>query len=371
MEWSGHSAPCDSPRRARSPRSSAFRDRRRACSCAAGTATRPRQPRFSPVRCPRTTPRLLGAVTRACQLIHSAIGAGTRICVHGDYDVDGICATVLTVICLRDLGADVGWHLPSRFEEGYGLSGETLDKLADEGYGLVLTVDCGITAVDEVADAQRLGLEIIVTDHHRPGEELARLPDRRHAALVVPVSRALRYRASSSSCSRCSRRAARPASRPRRARDDRRRRPARRREPRVRARRAEGARTHPATRPSRADARGGRRPCRRRRGSGRLPPRPADQCRRTAVSAGERRSSSCSCDDEATAGRLAEQLEELNRDRRLGRGAHRARGDRAGRLLAGSEAARARLRARRRELARGRDRHRRLAAGRTVSDGRS
>ncbi len=120
--------------------------------------------------------RGLGAVDKACQSLHSAIGAGTPICVHGDYDVDGICATALAVICLRDLGADVGWHLPSRFEEGYGLAGETLVRLADEGYGLVLTVDCGITAVDEVADAQRLGLEIIVTDHHRPGEALPDCP---------------------------------------------------------------------------------------------------------------------------------------------------------------------------------------------------
>jgi single-stranded-DNA-specific exonuclease len=125
---------------------------------------------------PGHDPDLLGDVKDACQLIHKAIAAGTRICVHGDYDVDGICATVLAVLTLRELGADVGWHLPSRFEEGYGLSGQTLEKLADEGYGLVLTVDCGITAVEEVAEARRLGLEVIVTDHHRPGDELPDCP---------------------------------------------------------------------------------------------------------------------------------------------------------------------------------------------------
>ncbi len=119
---------------------------------------------------------LLGDVDRACALLRDAIAAGTRICVHGDYDVDGICATALAVRCLRDLGADVGWHLPSRFEEGYGLSGDTLARLAEEGYGLVLTVDCGITAVEEVAEARRLGLEIIVTDHHRPSEALPDCP---------------------------------------------------------------------------------------------------------------------------------------------------------------------------------------------------
>ena len=125
---------------------------------------------------PGHDPHLLGDVKGACQLIHKAIAAGTRICVHGDYDVDGICATVLAVLTLRELGADVGWHLPSRFEEGYGLSGQTLEKLADDGYGLVLTVDCGITAVPEVAAATRLGLDVIVTDHHRPGDELPDCP---------------------------------------------------------------------------------------------------------------------------------------------------------------------------------------------------
>jgi single-stranded-DNA-specific exonuclease len=120
--------------------------------------------------------RLLGDVESACQLIHKAIATGTRICVHGDYDVDGICATALTVGCLEELGADVGWHLPSRFEEGYGLSEQTLERLSEEGYGLVLTVDCGITAVEEVAAARELGIDVIVTDHHRQGAELPACP---------------------------------------------------------------------------------------------------------------------------------------------------------------------------------------------------
>src|SRR5207253_4276537 len=72
--------------------------------------------------------------------------------------------------------ADVDWHLPSRFGEGYGVRSETLARLADEGCGLVLTVDCGITAVEEVAEAQARGLEVIVTDHHRPAETLPDCP---------------------------------------------------------------------------------------------------------------------------------------------------------------------------------------------------
>ncbi len=123
---------------------------------------------------PAHDPFLLGDMAAAVETIHTAITAGKRICVHGDYDVDGICATALALLSLRSLGADVDWHLPSRFDEGYGLSAQTLDRLADEGCGLVLTVDCGITAIEEVARAKARGVDVVVTDHHRPGE---RLPD--------------------------------------------------------------------------------------------------------------------------------------------------------------------------------------------------
>jgi single-stranded-DNA-specific exonuclease len=125
---------------------------------------------------PRHDPALLGDTAVACERIRAAIASGERICVHGDYDVDGICATALAVTCLRELGANVDWHLPSRFDEGYGVSGQTIERLADEGCALVLTVDCGITAVEEVARAKALGLDVIVTDHHRPGETLPDCP---------------------------------------------------------------------------------------------------------------------------------------------------------------------------------------------------
>jgi len=125
---------------------------------------------------PPHDPFLLGDMRDAVDRIRAAIGRGARICVHGDYDVDGICATALAVLTLRAAGADVVWHLPSRFEEGYGVSGETMARLAGEGVGLVVTVDCGITAVEEVAEAEALGLEVVVTDHHRPGEALPECP---------------------------------------------------------------------------------------------------------------------------------------------------------------------------------------------------
>jgi single-stranded-DNA-specific exonuclease len=125
---------------------------------------------------PAHDPLGLGDMRAACDAIRQAIAAGRRICVHGDYDADGICATALAVLILRELGADVDWHLPSRFDEGYGVREETLSRLVDEGCGLVLTVDCGITATAEVKAARRLGLEVVVSDHHRPAESLPDCP---------------------------------------------------------------------------------------------------------------------------------------------------------------------------------------------------
>src|SRR5947209_9729419 len=125
---------------------------------------------------PPHDPFLLGDMETACERIRATIAAGKPICVHGDYDVDGIAATALAVLLLRELGADVDWHVPSRFDEGYGVSRATLARLADEGCGLVLTVDCGIPAAAEVAEAAARGLDVIVTDHHRPAETLPDCP---------------------------------------------------------------------------------------------------------------------------------------------------------------------------------------------------
>jgi single-stranded-DNA-specific exonuclease len=139
---------------------------RRGCSEPAEAA------RFLDGEQPPHDPFLLGDMEAACAQIRAAVEQGRRICVHGDYDVDGIAATALAVLLLRELGADVAWHLPSRFDEGYGVRSETLSRLADEGCGLVVTVDCGITAAAEVAEAREHGLDVIVTDHHRPAETL-------------------------------------------------------------------------------------------------------------------------------------------------------------------------------------------------------
>ena len=130
---------------------------------------------------PGHDPFALGDMAAAVDAIRAAVGRGARICVHGDYDADGVCATALAVLLLRELGALPTWHLPSRFEDGYGLNSQTLARLASEA-DVVLTVDCGITAVDEVAEARAHGLEIVVTDHHQPG---AVLPD---CPVVAPLN---------------------------------------------------------------------------------------------------------------------------------------------------------------------------------------
>ncbi|HEX6752816.1 MAG TPA: single-stranded-DNA-specific exonuclease RecJ [Solirubrobacterales bacterium] len=108
--------------------------------------------------------------------VRGAIEAGRRITVHGDFDVDGVCATSILVGTLRELGAECDWLIPDRMADGYGLSAENVRKLAERGTQLVITVDCGITAVEEVKLAKELGLDVIVTDHHQPGEGLPDCP---------------------------------------------------------------------------------------------------------------------------------------------------------------------------------------------------
>ncbi len=121
----------------------------------------------------RHDPALLPGIATACETVLRHVAAGSRVVVFGDYDVDGVCSTAILLRALRAIGADPAWRLPSR-EEGYGLSEAVVRELADRGAGLIVTVDCGVTAVAEVALARELGVEVVVTDHHRPG---AVLPD--------------------------------------------------------------------------------------------------------------------------------------------------------------------------------------------------
>jgi single-stranded-DNA-specific exonuclease len=106
----------------------------------------------------------------------AAVAAGQRITVHGDFDVDGVCATTVMVSTLRGLGAECDWLIPDRIGDGYGLSAPNIEKLSKRGTQLLITVDCGITAVEEVALARQLGIETIVTDHHQAGDALPDCP---------------------------------------------------------------------------------------------------------------------------------------------------------------------------------------------------
>jgi single-stranded-DNA-specific exonuclease len=121
----------------------------------------------------RHDPCLLGDMDAACELILRHVRDRSRIAVFGDYDVDGVCATAIAVRALRALGVEPPWRLPSR-DEGYGLSEAAVRELAARGAGLIVTVDCGVTAAAEVELAQSLGVDVVVTDHHRAG---AVLPD--------------------------------------------------------------------------------------------------------------------------------------------------------------------------------------------------
>ena len=101
-----------------------------------------------------------------------AIKHQEHIVVYGDYDVDGVTATALMVQVLQRLGAQVSYYIPNRFDEGYGLNIEAIEKLAQQGAQVILTVDCGIRSLAEAVLAEKLDIDLIVCDHHHPSEEL-------------------------------------------------------------------------------------------------------------------------------------------------------------------------------------------------------
>jgi single-stranded-DNA-specific exonuclease len=127
-------------------------------------------------------PAAFAGINEAVDAILGHLARGTRITIHGDYDVDGICSTAVLVRALRGLGADVDFYLPDRAGDGYGLNAATVRRLAARGTRLLVTVDCAITAVTEVAEARALGMDVVVTDHHAPRAD-GLLPD---APLVHP-----------------------------------------------------------------------------------------------------------------------------------------------------------------------------------------
>jgi single-stranded-DNA-specific exonuclease len=117
-------------------------------------------------------PLLMGDMPAAVERIRFAIDNHETIVIHGDYDADGVCSTALLAEALEALGADVRPFLPNRFDNGYGLQMDSVERFALDGARLLICVDCGITAVEPVAQALDRNLDVIVCDHHRPGDVL-------------------------------------------------------------------------------------------------------------------------------------------------------------------------------------------------------
>ena len=126
------------------------------------------QSKLSDLRPPEELPGLTSAVER----IYAAVVAGEEIVVYGDYDADGMTATAILYRCLSLLKAKVSYHLPNRMEEGYGLHTQSVEALAARSKRLIITVDCGIASLEPARRARELGVSLVVTDHHRYGDQL-------------------------------------------------------------------------------------------------------------------------------------------------------------------------------------------------------
>ncbi len=117
-------------------------------------------------------PSKMKGMSDAVARVERAIADKEKIYIYGDYDVDGITSVSLLLLCLRYLGADMDYYIPHRLEEGYGVSRDSVADLKDKGCNLMITVDCGIGAVEEVQMANEAGIDVIITDHHEPRGEL-------------------------------------------------------------------------------------------------------------------------------------------------------------------------------------------------------
>ena len=117
-------------------------------------------------------PMLMRDMKEAAERVLDAVAAEERIIIYGDYDVDGVTSVSSLYLYLKSLGADVGYHIPCRMTEGYGMSLSVIDRLRDEGCELIITVDTGITAINEIKYAREIGIDVIVTDHHECHEVL-------------------------------------------------------------------------------------------------------------------------------------------------------------------------------------------------------
>jgi single-stranded-DNA-specific exonuclease len=127
---------------------------------------------LSPTRKDFYNPYLMPDMEKAVERIEEAIKNKEKVMIYGDYDVDGITSVTVLKSFLQERGLEIDEYIPNRLDEGYGLNKPAIEKIANEKYTLMITVDCGISAIEEVEFANSLGLEVIITDHHEPGEEL-------------------------------------------------------------------------------------------------------------------------------------------------------------------------------------------------------
>ena len=142
------------------------------CLCARGYDTPQKARQLLQADAPLIDPFEMKEMDRAVEVIRRGLKEKKKIAVFGDYDVDGITATCLLVDYLRSEGADCIFHIPGRLEEGYGLNGLAIEQLADEGVQMIITVDCGITAVREAQLCREKGIRLVITDHHECKEIL-------------------------------------------------------------------------------------------------------------------------------------------------------------------------------------------------------
>ncbi len=117
-------------------------------------------------------PSSMKGMSKAVERLCRALRERQKVTLYGDYDVDGVCSTSLLYLFLRSLGAEVATYIPRRLGEGYGLNAKAIEKIAADGSSLVVTLDCGITSVSEVARANQLGLDVIIVDHHQVSGEM-------------------------------------------------------------------------------------------------------------------------------------------------------------------------------------------------------
>ena len=127
---------------------------------------------LNPTRNDFHDPYLMPDMRQAVDRIVKAIENKEKTMIYGDYDVDGITSITVLSRFFKERGLEVGAYIPNRLDEGYGLNKEAIKQIADEGYKLIITVDCGISGTEEVAYAYELGMEVIITDHHEPLDEL-------------------------------------------------------------------------------------------------------------------------------------------------------------------------------------------------------